>query len=162
MVVRLVLSHQRWEVAEQSCLDVFPWHHESQTFSLNLLCLTLHIFFIVTQMSPPSAHSRVLWFLALCPFAICFHTSVCRTLPFQLKPRFRYWGKGEGVYLFFMTPRGCRWIKQHNPIHMVTFSFDTRLTEGALVHLHCSPHRQTRQMDDVQMTCRTETSMMGG
>lgn len=61
----------------------------------------------------------------LSPSTICFHASICRTLPFQLrfKHPFRYWGKWEEAHSFLMPPCACRWIKQHNCIHILTHSF---------------------------------------
>lgn len=68
----------------------------------------------------------------------------------------------RGVYLFFMTARACRWIKQGNRSLILTFSFGTWLTrEGHFIHTHCScfPHAST---DIDQIISRTESSVTSG
>lgn len=83
--------------------------------------------------------------------------------PFQLSPCLDI-GVNEkgGVYLFFMTARACRWIKQGNRSLILTFSFGTWLTgEGHFIHMHCScfPHTST---DIDQIMSGTESSVIGG
>lgn len=117
----VALPDHRWKVAGHKWLDAFP--PQFNPLSHFLTSVVNCFSFLPIRSRGTSPYHR---------FCFGYRTSVTHTLPFQprFKPPFTLWGKREEAHSFLMTPRACRWIKQHVCIHILTFylSHDTWLT----------------------------------